>query len=138
MGRALKFYSSIRIDVRKIESIKKGGEVCANRVRAKIVKNKVAPPFREAEFEITFGKGIDSMSEIIDLGVSFEHIVKSGSWFSLPDGTKIGQGKENAKDFLNSNPLIANDLKSKIKESLNISNDIITSDLNQNKEEETD
>lgn len=118
-GKALKFYSSVRIDIRKIESLKKSGEIYANRVRAKIVKNKVAPPFREAEFDIVFGKGIDKMSEIIDLGIEYGFINKSGAWFSLADGTKIGQGKENAKEFFINNPVIAESIKTEIQSKMN-------------------
>lgn len=119
LGKALKFYSSVRIDIRKIESLKKSGEIYANRVRAKIVKNKVAPPFRDAEFDIVFGKGIDKMSEIIDLGIEYGFINKSGAWFSLADGTKIGQGKENAKEFFINNPVIAESIKTEIQKKMN-------------------
>lgn len=102
-GRALKFYASIRIDIRRIESLKSGGEVIGNRVRAKVVKNKVAPPFREAEFDIIFGEGISLVGDILDAAVEFGIINKSGAWYSY-EGEKIGQGRENTKAYLKSNP----------------------------------
>ncbi len=102
-GRSLKFYSSVRIDIRRIESIKQGGEIVGNHVRAKIVKNKMAPPFREAEFDIIFGEGISTESEILDMAVSFGMIEKSGSWYSYK-GEKIGQGRENAKAYFKEHP----------------------------------
>jgi len=101
-GRALKFYASIRIDIRRIESLKAGGEVIGNRVRAKVVKNKVAPPFREAEFDIIFGEGISAVGDILDQAVEFNIISKSGAWYSY-NGEKIGQGRENTKNFLKTN-----------------------------------
>ncbi len=102
-GRALKFYASIRIDIRRIESLKQGGEVIGNRVRAKVVKNKVAPPFREAEFDIIFGEGISAIGDILDQAVEFGIINKSGAWYSY-QGEKIGQGRENTKSYLKANP----------------------------------
>ena len=102
-GRALKFYASVRIDVRKIEQLKSGGEVIGNRVRAKVVKNKVAPPFREAEFDIIFGEGISAVGDILDQAVQFGIVNKSGAWYSY-QGEKIGQGRENTKTYLKSNP----------------------------------
>lgn len=104
-GRALKFYASVRIDIRRIESLKQSGEVIGNRVRAKVVKNKVAPPFREAEFDIIFGEGISAVGDILDQAVEFKIIEKSGAWYSY-QGEKIGQGRENAKNFLKNNPEI--------------------------------
>ena len=102
-GRALKFYASVRIDIRKIEQLKQGGEVIGNRVRAKVVKNKVAPPFREAEFDIVFGEGISTIGDILDQAVAFNIINKSGAWYSY-NGEKIGQGRENTKAYLKQNP----------------------------------
>jgi len=102
-GRALKFYASVRIDVRRIEQLKSSGEVIGNRVRAKVVKNKVAPPFREAEFDIIFGEGISSVGDTLDLAVEYKIVEKSGAWYSY-NGEKIGQGRENAKSFLKNNP----------------------------------
>lgn len=102
-GRALKFYSSIRMDVRRIETLKQGGEIVGNRVRVKIVKNKIAPPFKEAEFDIMFGQGISREGDILDLAVKNEIVNKSGAWFAY-NGIKIGQGRENAKIYLKNNP----------------------------------
>ena len=102
-GRALKFYSSVRMDVRKIEALKQGGEIIGNRTRVKVVKNKVAPPFKEAEFDIMFGKGISREGDILDLAADLDIIVKSGAWYAY-EGNKIGQGRENAKQFLRDNP----------------------------------
>ena len=102
-GRALKFYASVRIDIRRIESLKQAGDVIGNRVRAKVVKNKVAPPFREAEFDIIFGEGISAVGDILDQAVEFNIINKSGAWYSY-NGEKIGQGRENAKSYLKNNP----------------------------------
>ena len=113
-GRALKFYSSVRIDVRRIESIKVGGQLVGNRTRAKIVKNKVAPPFREAEFEIVYGTGISKWSELVDLAVKLDIIQKSGSWFSMGD-TRIGQGKDAAKQYLMDNPDVAEQVETQIR-----------------------
>ena len=114
-GRALKFYSSIRLDVRRIDSIKNGGEVVGNRTRVKVVKNKIAPPFKEAEFDIIYGKGISKLGDIIDLAVNDNIIVKSGSWFSY-NGDKIGQGRENTKQFLAEHPDIADEIEAKVRE----------------------
>ena len=112
-GRALKFYASVRIDVRKIEAIKDGGELIGNRTRAKIVKNKVAPPFREAEFEILYGEGISKWGEMVDLAVKLDIIQKSGSWFSMGE-TRIGQGREAAKQYLKDNPEVAADVEAQV------------------------
>ena len=112
-GNALKFYSSIRLDIRRSTQIKNGDEVVGNRTRVKIVKNKVAPPFRLAEFDIMYGKGISKMGEIIDLGVEFEIIKKSGSWYSYGD-TKLGQGKDAVKDLLMDNPELSEELEKKV------------------------
>ncbi len=102
-GRALKFYSSVRLDVRRIEAIKQGGDVIGNRTRVKVVKNKIAPPFKEAEFDIMFGKGISAEGDLLDLAASINVIVKSGAWYAYK-GQKIGQGRENAKQYLLDNP----------------------------------
>lgn len=112
-GRALKFYASVRIDLRRIESLKKGEEIIGNRVKAKIVKNKVAPPFREAQFEIHFSEGISRSADILDMAVSRDIIQKSGSWFSL-DNEKIGQGKENTRQFLKDNIKLLDKLEKQI------------------------
>lgn len=113
-GRALKFYASVRMDVRRTETIKQGGEVIGNRTRVKVVKNKVAPPFKEAEFDIMFGKGISKESDILDLAVNLGIIQKSGAWFAYNDG-KIGQGRENAKIFLRENPEIAEEIERQVR-----------------------
>ena len=113
-GRALKFYSSVRIDVRRIEALKNGSEIIGNRTRAKVVKNKMAPPFREAEFDIMYGEGISLIGELIDLGVKAGLVEKSGAWFSYK-GEKLGQGRENAKIFLRDHPEIANEIENKIR-----------------------
>ena len=114
-GRALKFYSSVRIDVRRIEAIKNGSEMIGNRTRAKVVKNKMAPPFREAEFDIIYGEGIVHESELVDLAVRLDLIQKSGSWFSMGE-TRIGQGRDAAKRYLQENPDIAEELEAKIRQ----------------------
>lgn len=114
-GRALKFYSSVRMDVRRIESLKQAGEVVGNRTRVKIVKNKVAPPFKEAEFDIMFGKGISKEGDILDLAADCGIIVKSGAWYAY-NGDKIGQGRENAKIYLRENPLVCEEVEAKVRE----------------------
>lgn len=116
-GRALKFYASIRIDIRKVEQIKQSGEVIGNRVRAKVVKNKVAPPFKEAEFDIIFGEGISSVGDILDQAVQLKIIEKSGAWYSYK-GEKIGQGRENVKTFLKSNPDIYKEVEEQVRDLL--------------------
>lgn len=113
-GRALKYYASVRLDIRKIENIKQDGEVVGNRARVKVVKNKVAPPFREAEFDIVYGKGISKEGNILDIAVNLDIIEKSGSWFSY-DGNRIGQGRENVKKYLMDNPEIAKEVEEKIR-----------------------
>ena len=113
-GRALKFYASVRIEVRRIEAIKNGSEVVGNRTRAKIVKNKVAPPFREAEFEIMYGEGISKLGELVDLAVKLDLIQKSGSWFSMGD-TRLGQGKDAVKKYLQDNPELAEKIEAEIR-----------------------
>ena len=109
-GRALKFYSSVRLDVRRTESLKQSGEVVGNHVRVKVVKNKIAPPFREAEFDIMFGKGISKEGDILDLAANANIVEKSGSWYAYK-GAKIGQGRENAKTYLAQNPLICEEIE---------------------------
>ena len=116
-GNALKFYSSVRLDIRRIGAIKSGEEVVGNQTRVKVVKNKVAPPFREAEFEIMYGQGISRNGEIIDIGVLQGLVEKSGSWYSY-NGERIGQGKENARTFLQTHPEIAREIEAKIREKL--------------------
>ncbi|GAC1411488.1 MAG: recombinase RecA [Actinomycetota bacterium] len=118
-GRALKFYSSVRIDVRRIENLKDGAEIVGSRVRAKIVKNKTAPPFRQAEFDIIYGKGISKEGSLIDVGVELGLMKKSGAWFTY-DGTQIGQGRENARQFLLDNPDVALDIEKRIRDSLGL------------------
>ena len=117
-GRALKYYASVRLDIRKIENIKQDGEVIGNRARVKVVKNKVAPPFREAEFDIIYGKGISKEGNILDIAVNLDIIEKSGSWFS-DKGERIGQGRENVKKYLIDNPEVANEIEQKIRDNFN-------------------
>ncbi|MDO5403694.1 MAG: recombinase RecA [Eubacteriales bacterium] len=124
-GRALKFYASVRLDVRRIETLKQGGEVIGNRTRVKIVKNKVAPPFKEAEFDIMFGKGISTEGDILDLAASVNIVQKSGAWFSYND-SKIGQGRENAKQFLIENPQIRDEIEAKVRAHYGITDDVET------------
>jgi len=116
-GNALKFYSSVRLDVRRVESIKEGGEVVGNKTRVKVVKNKVAPPFREAYFDIMYGEGISKWGELVDLAVQMEIVQKSGSWFSMGD-ERIGQGKDSVKTFLQANPDVAEQVEAKVREKL--------------------
>lgn len=113
-GRALKYYASVRLDIRKIENIKQDGEVVGNRARVKVVKNKVAPPFREAEFDIVYGKGISKEGNILDIAVNLDIIEKSGSWFSY-NGERVGQGRENVKKYLMDNPEVAKEVEEKIR-----------------------
>ena len=117
-GRALKYYASVRLDIRKIENIKQDGEVIGNRARVKVVKNKVAPPFREAEFDIIYGKGISKEGNILDIAVNLDIIEKSGSWFSY-NGERIGQGRENVKKYLQDNPKVAKEVEKKIRDNFN-------------------
>ena len=113
-GRALKFYSSVRLDVRRIEALKQGGEVIGNRTRVKVVKNKIAPPFKEAEFDIMFGKGISKEGDILDLAAKSGIVIKSGSWYAY-NGEKIGQGRENAKSYLESHPEVMEEIERKVR-----------------------
>ena len=116
-GNALKFYASVRLDIRKASAIKDGDNILGNLVRVKVVKNKVAPPFRKAEFEITFGEGISKIGEIVDLGVEHNIIQKSGSWFSY-NGSKLGQGRDAAKALLKDNPELAEEIEAKVREAI--------------------
>ena len=114
-GRALKFYASVRMDIRKIENIKQDGEVVGSRARVKVIKNKVAPPFREAEFDIVYGKGISKEGNILDMAVNLDIIEKAGSWFSY-NGSKIGQGRENVKKYLAENPEVMEEVEKKVRD----------------------
>ena len=114
-GRALKFYASVRMDIRKVENIKQDGEVMGNRVRVKVIKNKVAPPFREAEFDVIYGQGISKEGNILDMAVNLDIIEKSGSWFSY-NGERIGQGRENVKRYLAENPKVLEEVDKKVRE----------------------
>ena len=118
-GRALKFYASVRLDVRRIESLKDGPEVVGNRTRAKVVKNKLAPPFRSAEFDVIYGQGISKEGSLLDVGVDVGLIKKSGAWFTY-DGDQLGQGRENARNFLRDNPELAREIEEKVKAQLGI------------------
>jgi len=113
-GRALKYYSSVRLDIRKVENIKQDGEVVGNRAKVKVVKNKVAPPFREAEFDIVYGKGISKEGNILDIGVNLDIVEKSGSWFSY-NGERLAQGRENVKDYFTEHPELMNEIEEKIR-----------------------
>ena len=114
-GRALKFYASVRMDIRKVENIKQDGEVKGNRVRVKVIKNKVAPPFREAEFDIIYGEGISKEGNILDMAVNLDIVEKAGSWFSY-NGERIGQGRENVKKYLKENPKMLEEIEGKVRE----------------------
>jgi len=118
-GRALKFYASIRLDVRRIEALKDGAEVVGNRTRAKVVKNKLAPPFRSAEFDVIYGQGISKEGSLLDVGVDVGLVKKSGAWFTY-DGDQLGQGRENARNFLRDNPELAREIEEKVKAQLGI------------------
>ena len=127
-GRALKFYASVRMDVRRVEAIKQNGEIVGNHTRVKVVKNKVAPPFREAEFDIMFGQGISREGDILDLGVKVGAVAKSGSWYSY-EGEKIGQGRENAKIFLKEHPDIMQDVENKVRAFYGLPADVLSDEL---------
>jgi recombination protein RecA len=118
-GKALKFYASIRLDIRRIETLKEGTEAVGNRTRVKVVKNKMAPPFKQAEFDILYGVGISREGGLIDLGVEHGFVRKSGSWYTY-EGDQLGQGKENARGFLRDNPDLADEIEKKIKEKLGV------------------
>ena len=116
-GRALKFYSSVRLDIRKIETLKNGSEQSGSRTRARVVKNKIAPPFREAEFDVMYGRGISRVGELLDLAVRLEVIQKSGAWFSYKEN-RLGQGRDNAKEYLASNPEIAGEVEQQVRDNV--------------------
>jgi recombination protein RecA len=118
-GKALKFYASVRLDVRRIETLKDGSEPVGNRTRVKVVKNKVSPPFKQAEFDIMYGQGISREGGLIDMGVDHGFVRKSGAWYTY-DGDQLGQGKENARNFLQDNPDLADELEKRIKEKLGV------------------
>ena len=134
-GRALKFYSSVRLDIRKIENLKQDGEVVGNRAKVKIVKNKVAPPFREAEFDIMYGKGISKEGNLVDLAVNLDIIEKSGSWFSYNEN-RIGQGRENVKKYLIENPEVMAEVEQKIRDNFNKAFEQSLGEEQENKSEE--
>jgi recombination protein RecA len=125
-GNALKFYASVRLDIRRTGAIKKGDEVTGSETRVKVIKNKVAPPFKQAEFDIMYGQGISRLGEIIELGSNLKFIEKAGAWYSY-NGEKIGQGKENAKEFLRENPAIAAEVEAKIRANAKTLADIMPS-----------
>ena len=135
-GRALKFYASVRLDIRKIENIKQDGEIVGNRARVKVVKNKVAPPFREAEFDIVYGKGISKEGNILDMAVNLDIIEKSGSWFSY-NGEKIGQGRENVKQYLHDNPEVMEEVEKKVRENFEEAFEKSLGDIEEKTEEDT-
>jgi recombination protein RecA len=116
-GRALKFYSSVRIDIRRIETLKNGGEMIGSRTRAKVVKNKIAPPFREAEFDVMYGRGISREGELLDLAVKLDIVQKSGAWFSYQE-SRLGQGRDNVKEYFRSNPALAEEIEAKVRENV--------------------
>lgn len=124
-GNALKFYSSVRLDIRRTGAIKKADEIIGSETKIKVIKNKVAPPFKQAEFDIMYGEGISRLGEVIELGTNLKLVEKSGAWYSY-NGEKIGQGKENAKEFLRENPAIAAEIEARIRESSNILADSMT------------
>lgn len=128
-GRALKFYASVRLDVRRIDTLRQGGEIVGNRTRVKIVKNKVAPPFKEAEFDIVFGKGISKVGDILDLAVANNIVDKSGAWYAY-NGDKIGQGRENAKMYLENNEAVCSEIEHKVRETLGVAGDLASTDSN--------
>ena len=134
-GRALKFYASVRMDIRKIENIKQDGEVVGNRARVKVIKNKVAPPFREAEFDIVYGQGISKAGNILDMAVNLDIIEKAGSWFSY-NGNKIGQGRENVKKYLIENPAMMEEVEKKVRDNFAKAFENLLDEDTKNSEEE--
>lgn len=121
-GRALKFYASVRLDVRKIDTLKQGNEIVGNRTRIKVVKNKIAPPFKQAEFDIMYGQGVSREGCIVDMGTDMDILEKSGAWYSY-EGTRLGQGRENVKEFLKVNTVVRNEIEAKIREKLIVKTD---------------
>lgn len=136
-GRALKFYSSIRLDVRRVETIKQGNDMIGNRTRIKVVKNKVAPPFKQADIDIMYGEGISKEGSIVDIATEMDIVNKSGAWYSY-NNERLGQGRENAKQFLKENPQIANEIEQKIRESSNLTNVPTSSSLDDDEEPDFD
>ena len=136
-GRALKFYASVRLDIRRVENIKQDGEVIGSRARVKVVKNKVAPPFREAEFDIIYGKGISKSGNILDIGINLGLVEKSGSWFGY-NGERIGQGRENAKKYLEDNPKVMQELEDKIRKNFDqaFENSLAEEEIDEEQEKE--
>ena len=126
-GRALKFYSSIRMEIRRITSLKDGGEMVGSRVRVKVVKNKVAPPFKQSEFDIMYGQGISSEGDILDLAVTGDIVEKTGAWYSFED-LKIGQGRENAKTFLTDNKDILKSITEKVRSFMGLNEEVVEAD----------
>jgi recombination protein RecA len=135
-GNALKFYSSVRIDIRRIGAIKKGDEVIGNNTRVKVVKNKVAPPFKQAEFEILYGEGISLEGELIELGVDLDLIKKAGSWYSYK-GEKIGQGKDNVRNYLKEHKEIADEIETAVRDHYLSHDEVVEEDLQEDEGEET-
>lgn len=135
-GNALKYYASVRIDIRRGESIKNGSEIIGSHTRAKVVKNKVAPPYREAEFDIMYGVGINRLGELLDLAAKYEIIQKGGAWFSYGE-TRLGQGRENARNFLKSHPELANEIEQKLMEKLKTVKMEISEKAEKSEEQET-
>jgi recombination protein RecA len=129
-GNALKFYSSVRLDIRKIGQIKKGDDALGNETRVKVIKNKVAPPFKQAEFDILYGEGISWEGELIDIGVKLGIVEKAGAWYSY-NGSKIGQGKDNVRQWLKDNPEIANEINLKIRNKVGITTQITEGQLDE-------
>ncbi len=123
-GNALKFYSSVRLDIRRIGAIKKGDEIYGNQTRVKVVKNKVAPPFKQTEFDILYNQGISKESELISIGVEHDIVEKSGAWYSY-DGTRIGQGKDNVREFLRENTAMAEEIEAKVRTSLGVGGEVV-------------
>ncbi|BCN31412.1 recombinase RecA [Anaeromicropila herbilytica] len=136
-GRALKFYSSIRLDVRRIEALKQGGDIVGNRTRIKVVKNKIAPPFKEAEFDIMFGQGISREGDVLDLAANENIVIKSGAWYAYNDA-KIGQGRENAKIYLKENPDIFAEIEKKVREKYNLEDGVVANTNTTLEKEETE